>query len=199
MDSFLFCLILVALIAVGGREQWLVAQLSDALAQREGTIMRRPVPVLALGVASAAATAGVMTLAATTLAGLMPDRAAWMLVAFALAIAALELFWPIRPGPLGGAQSEPTRSAGAIGLVLVWRQLGDAARFVIFAFAVEATFPITALIGGAMGGAAAVAMGWGLGAAKLSQWPLRAIRIALGLCLIVAALFIGLNARYAIW
>ena len=199
MDSFLFCLILVALIAVGGREQWLVAQLSDALAQREGKTVRRPVPVLALGVASAAATAGAMTLAATTLAELMPDRAAWMLVAFALAIAALELFWPIRPGPLGGAESEPTRSAGAIGLVLVWRQLGDAARFVIFAFAVEATFPITALIGGALGGAAAVSMGWVFGAAKLSQWPLRAIRIALGLCMIVAALFIGLNARYAIW
>ncbi|MEL6539842.1 MAG: hypothetical protein AAFQ34_00390 [Pseudomonadota bacterium] len=192
MDSFLFCLILVALIALGGREQLQVAQLSDALAVGEGERVRRPIPLLAVGLFCAVLTAGAMTYAALFLASIMPSRAAWMLVAFSLALAALELLWPVRMKPV----KEPTRSLGATSLVLLWRQFGDAARFVIFAFAVEATIPITAFVGGALGGGVAVAMGWGLGAKALSNWPLRWIRVGLGLCAIVAAIFIGLNARF---
>lgn len=201
MDSFLFCLILVALIAAGGREQMMMAQLSDrlsadladGLAQGGGAAVRRPVPLLVIGCGCAAVSAGAMTWAGISLAAIMPARAAWMMVALALAIAAFELAWPVRPKPL----REPTRSLFAIGLVLLWRQLGDAARFVIFAFALEATYPITAFVGGALGGVVAVAAGWMLGADTLSRWPLRAVRLALGLALIVAAIFIGLNARYS--
>ncbi len=134
-----------------------------------------------------------MTYAGMSLADILPARAAQMLVAFALAIAAFELFWPVRVMPL----YEPTRSLGAIGLVLLWRQAGDAARFAIFAFAAQAVYPLPALIGGALGGAAAIALGWSVGHARLSQLPLRAIRQGLGAALLVAALFIGLNARYA--
>ena len=75
-------------------------------------------------------------------------------------------------------------------------QLGDAVRFVIFAFAAEAVYPTTAMIGGAIGGVAAVALGWSMGLAKMQKLPLRAIRMTLAFCLFVAALMIGLNARY---
>lgn len=195
MDSFLFCLILVALIALGGREQRLVAQLSDALARGEGALLKRPVPLLALGWVCAGVSAAVMTYAALTLADIMPVRAAWTLVAFALAIAAFELAWPVRLA----AASQPTRSLGAIGLVLLWRQVGDAARFIVFAFAVEAIYPLTALIGGALGGGVAVTLGWWLGNRVLERWPLRAIRLTLAACSIVTAIFIGLNARFGGW
>jgi len=195
MDSFLFCLILVALIALGGREQMIIARLSDALADGHSAEAKRPAPLLALGCLCAAITAGVMTYAGLTLADITPARAAWMLVSFALAIAAFELAWPVRLKPV----HEPTRSLGAIGLVLIWRQVGDAARFVIFAFAVEATYPITALIGGALGGAVAVTLGWSLGGQNLSRWPLRRIRLVLAVAMILAAIFIGLNARYGVW
>ncbi len=193
MDSFLFCLVLVAAIALGGRDQMIVAQLSDALGEGAGGMTRRPVPLLALGIACACATAAAMTYAGMSLADIMPARAAQMLVAFALAIAAFELFWPVRVKPL----YEPTRSFGAIGLVLLWRQAGDAARFAIFAFAAQAVYPLSALMGGALGGAAAIALGWSAGYARLSRLPLRAIRQGLGAALLVAALFVGLNARYA--
>ena len=192
MDSFLFCLILVAAIAMGGREQILVAQLSDSLADHSGSTIQRPAPLLALAIVCAALTASVMTYAGFTLGGIMPPRAAWMLVACARAIAAIELFWPVRVKPA----KEPTRSLFAIAAVLIWRQVGDAARFIVFAFAVEASLPFTAFLGGAMGGGVAVAIGWALGAKKLEAWPLRWIRVGLGLCLIIAGLFIGLNARY---
>lgn len=187
MDSFLFCLLLVFAIALGGRDQLTVARLSGTLA-RSGQL-------LIIGALCAVASAAVMVWAGMTMAQIMPHRASQMLVAFALAIAAFELAWPVRLKTM----DEPTRSLGAIGIVLLARQLGDAARFVIFAFAAAATYPLTALIGGAIGGFAALALGWMMGSDLESKLPLRPARIAMAGCLIVAALFIGLNARYPIY
>ncbi|MEL6486872.1 MAG: hypothetical protein AAFQ13_06990, partial [Pseudomonadota bacterium] len=137
--------------------------------------------------------AGVMTYAGLSLASLLPQRAAQMLVAFALGLAAFELAWPVRVKHA----REPTRSLGAIGLVLLWRQLGDGARFVIFAFAAGAVYPLAVFAGGALGGGAAIGLGWMMGSKQLARWPLALIRRILAMCSIVAALFIGLNARYA--
>jgi putative Ca2+/H+ antiporter (TMEM165/GDT1 family) len=133
-----------------------------------------------------------MAYAGASIAAILPQRAADMLVAFALAIAAIELAWPVRVKPM----REPTRSFIAIGAVLLARQVGDAARFVVFAFAAEATYPTTALIGGAIGGAAAAGLGWYAGLDRMTGYPLRYLRLALGACMLLAALVIGLNARY---
>ena len=185
MDSFLFSLLLVFALALGGRDQWLVARWADALGRR--------VSLLLVGVAAAVCTAALMAWAGAGFADRLPPRAAQMLVAFALAIAGAELAWPVRLKE----PREPTRSLGAIALVLAGRQVGDAARFAVFAFAAHAHWPVTAAIGGALGGGAAIVLGWSIGAAGLVRLPLRAIRLALAVCLILAALFIGLNARYA--
>jgi putative Ca2+/H+ antiporter (TMEM165/GDT1 family) len=79
---------------------------------------------------------------------------------------------------------------------LLFRQIGDAARFVIFAFAAAAVYPTTAMIGGAIGGVVAVALGWSLGLSTLHKWPLRVIRLTLAVGMMFAALVIGLNARF---
>lgn len=184
MDSFLFCILLVFAIALGGRDQLLVARLSDGLEQS---------PLLfGVGCVCAFISAGVMAFAGATMAEILPARAADMLVAFALAIAAFELFWPIRLKPM----DEPTRSFGAIGIVLLARQMGDAARFIVFAFAAEATYPLVTFIGGGLGGAAAIGLGWMMGGGLETRFPLRPIRLTLGICLIIAAIMIGLNARF---
>ncbi|WP_330658295.1 hypothetical protein [Erythrobacter sp.] len=187
MDSFLFTLLLVFAIALGGRDQLTVAHFSDALG-RSGSL-------LALGIAASAASAALMAWAGASLAAILPSRAAEMLVAFALAIAAAELAWPARVK----RPAEPTRSLGAIAIVVLARQVGDAARFAVFAFAAEAVYPVVTVIGGAIGGGAAIALGWYAGGARLARFPLRAMRLALAALLFVAALFIGLNARYMVW
>ena len=184
MDSFLFCLILTFVIAIGGREQLIIAQFGQEL--------ERSTPLLFTGAFCAVISAAVMAYAGASMASILPQRAAEMLVAFALAIAAIELAWPVKIKPM----KEPTRSYIAIGAVLIARQIGDAPRFVIFAFAAEATYPTTALVGGAIGGVAAAALGWAAGLSKLQKFPLRYSRLALGVCLFLAALLIGLNARY---
>lgn len=184
MDAFLLALILTFVIALGGREQLIVAQFSSQT--------DRNMPLLIIGIACAITTAAIMAYAGSAMASILPRRAAEMLVAFALIAGAVELFWPVKIKPM----KEPTRSYVAIAAVLVFRQMQDAARFAIFALAAWAVFPTTALIGGAMAGVGAVVLGWSLGADTLQKVPLRAIRLTLGLCMIVAGAIIGLNARF---
>jgi len=184
MDTFLFTMLLVFAIALGGRDQLIIAQFSSAVG--------RTTALLALGAFTASLAAIVMAYAGSTLADILPERAEAMLVAFALAIAGFEMLWPVKLKTM----KEPTRSYVAIGVVVLARQIGDAARFVIFALAAQAVYPVLTVVGGAIGGIAAIALGWAFGSDLAEKLPLRAIRSALAACLIVAALFIGLNARY---
>jgi Ca2+/H+ antiporter, TMEM165/GDT1 family len=186
MDVFLLTLLLVFAIALGGRDQGVMADLADRLG-------RSPL-LLATWIACAALSAGLMAWLGSTFAALLPYRAAQMLVAFALAAAALELALPVRIR----AVAEPTRSLGAIGLVLLARQIGDGARFMVFAFAALAHFPVLSALGGALGGAAALVAGWLAGGGTLARYPLVWWRRGLAVCLIVAAVILALNARYPV-
>lgn len=185
MDGFLIALLLVAALATGGRDQLMVAQWASTLGQS--------VQLLAVALACACLSAAAMAWIGAEFAALLPRRAAQMLVAFALALAAAELALPVRLKP----PAEPTRSLAALGIVLLARQIGDGARFAVFALAAWTVWPVTAGLGGALGGAAAVTLGWAAGAVMLARWPLRAIRVTLAIALALAALFIGLNARFA--
>ncbi len=185
MDGFLLALLLVAMLATGGRDQWMVARWADSLGRSTG--------LLAVAVGCACLSAAAMAWLGGGFAALLPPRAAQMLVAFALAMAAAELALPVR----FKAPAEPTRSLAAIAIVLLARQLGDGARFAVFALAAWTVWPVTAGLGGAIGGAAAAALGWSLGADAMARWPLRPWRIALAVALGIAALFIGLGARFA--
>lgn len=185
MDGFLLSLLLTFALALGGRDQQLVAQWSDALGQSKALLL---VAILCAGLSAAA-----MAWIGSGFAALLPRRAGQMLVAVALGLAAVELAWPVKPQ----APREPTRSLGAIAIVLLARQIGDGARFAVFALAAWAILPAAVALGGAVGGAAAVAVGWSAGATKLARWPLRSLRLGLAACLFVAALFTGLNARFA--
>lgn len=187
MDGFLLSLLLVAMLATGGRDQWLVAHWADRLG--------RSVQLLAVAVLASGLSAAAMAWIGAEFAALLPRRAGQMLVAFALALAAAELAWPVR----AQAPREPTRSLGALGLVLLARQIGDGARFTVFAVAAWSLWPFTAGLGGAMGGAGAMLIGWSVGSASLARWPLRLIRLVLAVALGTAALFIGLDARFGIF
>jgi hypothetical protein len=185
VDGFLLALLLVAALATGGRDQLLVAQWAGVLG-RSGQL-------LALAIVCACLSAAAMAWIGAEFAALLPRRAAQMLVAFALALAAGELALPVRIKP----PAEPTRSLAALGIVLLARQIGDGARFAVFALSAWTVWPVTAGLGGAIGGAAAVGLGWAAGAETLARLPLRMGRLSLAVCLGIAALFIGLNARFA--
>lgn len=185
VDGFLLSLLLVFALAMGGRDQWMVAQWAAALGQSAA--------LLTVAVLCACVSAAAMAWVGAEFVALLPRRAAQMLVAFALGMAAIELALPVRIKP----PKEPTRSLGALAIVLLARQVGDGARFAVFALAAWSALPIAAGLGGALGGAAAVTVGWAAGAETLARWPLMMVRRALAACLAIAALFVGLNARFA--
>ena len=178
MSSFLFGFAAALLLTIGARDQLLVARLARPL----GAL------ILLAALVSAIFTAGLMALAGDAVAALLPETARQMLVAIALVVASFELFWPAREK----RPKEPTRSAFAAFVVLLARQWGDAARFLLFALA--AALPTFVALGGAAGAGAALAGGWALGD-DIEALPLRMFRLVMGGVVLIAGLAIGLGAR----
>ena len=179
--AFLLALATVFVVSLGGRDQLLVARLSESLGLSG--------PLLAVGAIASTASAMAMAFAGHSIAQYLPVAAADMLVAMALLVSAVELVWHRK----ANTPREPTRSLFAAFVVLFARQLGDAARFCAFALAAGGSAWLAGT-GGALGGAAALALGIAAGE-QIERWPLRAIRLAIALVLIVAAVWIGLAAR----
>lgn len=183
MPSFFLAFIAALLTSIGSRDQLLVAQLSARLG--------RNYSLLATGILVATITASIMAWAGQAAAQILPPEGKTMLVAIALLLAAVELAWPnSRKAP-----KEPTRSLFAIALVLFSRQLGDAGRFLILAIAAATGAPLLAGIGGALGGGLAVAIGWFAGKELTGALPLRTIRLAFAVVILLAGLVTGLSAR----
>lgn len=182
MTSFLFAMVASFLAATGSRDQLLVAHLRERLGASYALLL--------LAAATAIATAFIAAWFGSTLAGQLSSDAATMFVAIAMLLAAVECAWPNR----ARTPQEPTRSLGAIGIGLFLRQLTDASRFLIAAFAAALASPMLGASGGAIGGTAAVFLGWFLGG-KLEHLPLRVIRLCLAAVLFLLAVWLGLTAR----
>ena len=180
MSSFLFGFAAALLLTIGARDQLLVARFARPL----GAL------VLIAGLLAAVFTAGIMALAGDAIAQILPPAAQTMLVAIALLVASVELFWPSRERK----PKDPTRSPFAAFVVLLARQWGDAARFLLFALAASTALPAHVAAGGAVGAGLALAGGWALGE-ELEALPLRAFRLAMGGIVLIAGGIIGLGAR----
>lgn len=183
MPAFFLALICCFVAATGGRDQRLVAYLSEKLGASGG--------LLAAGWLACAFTAAIAALAGEGMAVLLPPAAKTMLVALALLFGAAELAWPFKPYE----PAEPTRSLLPIAIVIAARQVGDAARFLVVAFAASTGSHWLAGIGGAIGGGAALTLGWALGGDLAKHVPLRAIRLGIAAVMLVAAVWTGLTAR----
>ncbi|GAA4642995.1 hypothetical protein GCM10023115_09550 [Pontixanthobacter gangjinensis] len=183
MAAFLLALIAVFLTSLGARDQVLVSALSQRL--------NRHIGLLAAGSLTSVGTAIAMSFAGVYVANILPDNAKEMLVAIALVLASIELIWPVKAPELG----EPTRSLGAITLVLLVRQWTDAARFLIFAFAAWSGLVWPAAIGGALGGIAAVSLGWMMSGELARKIPMGPIRIVMAITTVCLAGYIGVSAR----
>lgn len=183
MPAFFLALIATFVAATGGRDQRLVAYLSEKSGGSSGPLIS--------GWIACAITATIAAVAGEGLAALLPPAAKQMLVAFALLAGAAELAWPFKLHEPG----EPTRSFVAATIVIASRQVGDAARFLIVAFAAATGSHWLAGIGGLIGGAAAITLGWALGADLAAKVPLRMVRLGIAAVLFVAAIWTGAAAR----
>jgi hypothetical protein len=183
VPSFFLALMAAAAATLGGREAVRVARLSVGLGQGAALL-------LAVWIACAVACALAARLGAGLAGQLVPDAKA-MLVAIALLLAGLELA-VLRPVK---APAEPTRSFGAILVVLSAAQVTAAAGFLVFALAAASGVPWLAAAGGAIGSAAVLSAAWAAGAEWERRLPLNAVRFSVAGLLIAAALMTGLSAR----
>ncbi|MEW4449054.1 hypothetical protein [Qipengyuania sp. JC766] len=183
MSGFLFAFVAVFVTSFGGRDQLLVAELTGRLGSTIGLAVTACLTVILATVA--------MTLAGDTVASLLPVSARSMLVAIALIFVAIELFWPMKPLAL----AEPTRSLAAIGIVLFARQIGDAARFCVFALAAAYAGNWAVGAGGVMGGVTVMILAWTTGADLFARLPVLTLRRVVGAIVLCVAIVIGLSAR----
>lgn len=183
MPSLFLALLASALAALGARQARLVAQISGSLGGSFG--------LLVVCWLTAAAASAIAAWGGGLLAPVLAGPAKTMFVAAALAIAAIELAWPMRRQP----PAEPTRSLGAIALVLGVGQVTDAARFLVLALSVATGNPFLAAVGGALGSGAVLTFAWMLGNEWEGRLPLAAIRLGLGGVFLIAALVVGMTAR----
>lgn len=184
MPGFFLTLIAALLASLGARDQLLVAQ----LAGRFGGSL----PLLAAGWLAAICTAALAAFAGTEIALRLPGDGKTMLVAIALIVAAGEMAWRRTRKP---APQEPTRSFVATFIVLVVRQIGDAARFLVFALAIVTGEPVLAAAGGALGSGAALSFGWATGEELVGRPVFRTLRLVVAGLLLLAGVATGLVAR----
>lgn len=180
MPAFYLTLIAVLLAGIGARDQVTVAGLALRQGQRPG--------VLIVALLTSAATAVFAGYAASFMLVQLPPPARTIFAAIALGLAGIEsLALAPRANP-----REPTRSLGALLLVLLAHQITDSARFVVFGMGVGLAGPIASTAAGVLGGGVLVAFAWlrpdlpGMPAA-------RRIRRGVGLLLTLAALAIFLS------
>jgi putative Ca2+/H+ antiporter (TMEM165/GDT1 family) len=183
MPSLFFAMLAAVLASIGARDQLLVAELSEKLGQRSG--------VLVSACFAAAVTSIIMAALGASIAELLSPPAKLMLVAFALFLGAVELAWPFRRRAL----FEPTQSLFAIFVAVAARQVGDGARFLVFAISAALSAPILAATGGILGSCAALAAGWALAGDLEARFPLRRLRLGIAGILLVSAIMAGLSAR----
>jgi hypothetical protein len=183
LPSFFLALLAAAAATLGGREAVRVARLSGALGAGAG--------LMAAGWLACLVACALAAWLGARIAGELAPDARTMLVAIALLLAGLELAI-MRPGR---APAEPTRSFGAIALVLAGAQLTAASGFLVFALAAAAATPWLAAAGGALGSGAVLTAAWSAGMEWEAKVPLRLLRYGVAALLLLAAVVTGLSAR----
>jgi hypothetical protein len=183
MPALFLALLTSALAMLGGRSTRLTAGMAGILGQSAG--------LLVVGWFAAIATSALAAWAGALLAPKMAPAGKAMFVALALALAAIELL--VARGR--AVPAEPTRSLGAISLVLFAGQLTDAARFFVLALAVATGTPVLAAAGGALGSGAVLSAAWALGEEWDLRLPLRAVRLGVGALFGLAAVVVAMGAR----
>jgi hypothetical protein len=182
MLSFLLTLIAAAAVTLAGREAVRVGRLSAALGAGAGL-------VTACWLACIASSGLAAWLGSRVGMHLSPAEQA-ALIAAVLLLTAGQMAW-MRPGR---APAEPTRSFGAIAIVLAISQLVAPAGFLVLALGAAARNPVPVAIGGALGSGAILTAAWRAGAQWETRLSVRALRWSVAVVLLLAATTVWLCA-----
>lgn len=180
MAALLFSFVIVLLAGVGGRDQVLLA----ALVTRQG---RRPGLLIVAG-ASAVISTMLAVWAARFIADTLSADARLLFAAMALGLAGGEMI----VGRRIAIPAEPTRSLGALAVVLFARQITDAARFVLMGIAAATRAAIPTVLGGALAAVTLALAGW-LAAEDVVAFDLTRVRRIIACALLAVAIYLVLR------
>ncbi|RKF21790.1 hypothetical protein D6851_07150 [Altericroceibacterium spongiae] len=183
MSAFFLAFLSCLGMTFAGREQVLVARLSGRLGQGRG--------LLVLVWLSSIGTSALAAWLAKSMTPLLVPTARQLFVGFALGLAGLDLLL----GRQRRLPVEPTRSLGAIGLVLFTGQLTDSARFLILALSVLTGAPFWVASGGIIGSGAALTVAWMAGEFWEKRLPLRVFQYVAGGLFLLASVMVLLFAK----
>jgi hypothetical protein len=164
LPSFFLAFLACALAILGGRESVSVARLSASLGQGPG--------LLAVIWISALATSAIAAWLGAAVAPLLFYEAKLVFAAIALLLGGLELLL-LRPR---AAPVEPTRSTGAILLVMFASQLTDGARFLVLALALATGSALLSGLGGALASGIVLSLAWAIGGEWEQRLPVTRLR-----------------------
>ena len=174
------------LTSLDGGSQRLVVTLSHSKGAAPG--------ILTVGAVASCASAALAAWLGAETAALSAD---WVRVVVVVAALMLAIAWLLIPSQQRELK-EPTRSLGAIGLVIFMRQMREPAPYVVFAGAALVAAVWSAFVGGAAGIIAALGLGVFL-PNRAVEFPVsRALRIVLAIALAGASLLIASNAHNSI-
>ena len=180
MAAFYLTALAVLLSGFAARDQMTVAALTQAQGQRFG--------VLITGLLCSAIACAITAYVATMFLAILAPPARPILAAIAIGLAGLEsLFISTRL-----KVKEPTHSLGALGFVLMARQLTDATRFIVFGLAVGMGAPLAAGLGGGLASFALIAGAWAF-APLFSLRALPIVRRVVGGLLLVTGIGLYLS------
>lgn len=182
MPAFFLTFLAVAVAMLAGRDAVRVARIRAALGWGGPLV----VTVLLAALAGAALAAWI----AGSLIPVIPPQFKPVTVAVALGLAGLEVL--LRSPP--EKPREPTRSMGAITLVLLLGMVTDASGFIILSMAIATGEPLLAAAGGAFG-AAVVLLGAIVAGEDWQALPLGAIRRVGGIGLLLVAVILVIFAQ----
>lgn len=174
MTGFIAAFAATFLLGTGARDQVLIAGLTAKLGKR--------VSLLAVGLLITALTVLAATWLAALIAAQLGIENTRPVALLACALAGLEMAM-VR---LRRLPAEPTRSLGAITLVLIAFQAADAVRLASFALVLVSITPAFTAAGAVLGAMTALGAGWMLGQ-KFPASRLAAIRGWLGIAICVMA------------
>ncbi|WP_076072006.1 TMEM165/GDT1 family protein [Sphingomonas montana] len=185
MDALLSAFVACGLAEIGDRSQLLVILLCMRFPGRQGRVLA------AAGLAALVST-GIGAAGGAVVHDMVPFRALSLMAALALLSAGIgSLARPKTPkltvSPRLGA------FAGSLAVLLA-AGIGDKTQFLTFALSARSASPVLAAIGATLGVLAAAVPAAMLGRRFVHVVPLRAVRIGIGVVLILAGLGFGLDA-----
>jgi putative Ca2+/H+ antiporter (TMEM165/GDT1 family) len=184
MDALLITLLVCLLGEMGDRCQLLTLAFSIRFA--------RPLAVMAGILVAAFANAALSALAGGFLAPMLGDAARLLFMASALVFTGVGLLMPVKaPDPLAGWRIGPFLTS-ALGYFIL--AFGNGAQFITLAVAVRTADPVMSAIGGGLGVSLSALPVVLLREQFFAAVPLRGIRIAGGVLLILIGLILALGA-----